>query len=163
MKTQNTLTDNPENPLSWTLCFAIRSSDSIIDLCHPTTKRSQVYGQTLEEMRARYPDVEIMPFDEWSALKSAKQDAGGKWEETTEESYHDMLNVLPPASWVQGEDFGARSGFLVGEAYDHHIKTGRPRFAAFMTEGGKFFAYSRPMTFSEFKGELGETARLCYA
>jgi hypothetical protein len=47
-------------------------------------------------MRARYPDVEIMPFDEWSALKSAKQDAGGKWEETTEESYHDMLNVLPP-------------------------------------------------------------------
>jgi hypothetical protein len=55
-----------------------------------------------------------------------------------------MLEVLPPAVM-------ARGGFLVGEPWDHHALTGRPRYAAFVELGGRWFESTRPVTVAEFR------------
>lgn len=139
-----TTTDNPLSPLTWSLCFAERDSSSIIDLCHPLTKRSQCYGETLEAIRTRYPSAEIMPFTEWADAKAASQDSPITWEPTTAEHFEDMMNIIPPAAW-HGADF------LIGEPCDHHAKTGAPRFQAMRKAGEHYLASSRPITVAEFK------------
>ena len=153
--------DDPAHPMTWTKCFAVSGSESIIDLVHPVTGRSQCYGKTLADIRAERPEyalAEVVDFAAHCAAHSARQDVPGEWQKVTEEKFHDMLEVLPPAAGVPG--CGA---FMVGEACDHHAGTGRPRFSAFKRVGEVFFEYSRPMTFREFKAEFGDTARYCYA
>jgi hypothetical protein len=127
-----------------TEAFAVPGGDSLIDLVHPVTKRSTINGQTLEEIRKRYPDAQIVSIEEFSAAKAARQDAPVEWLETTEERYNEMLEVLPPA-------FYGNQGFLVGEPWDHHATTGQPRYQAFRCVAGKYYVSSRAMTRAEFK------------
>jgi len=124
--------------------FAVPGSDSIVDLVHPVTGRSVHYGNTLEEIRARYPGAELVEFDAWLQSKAERQHSPIEWTETTEEKYFEMLEVLPPAYMGNG-------GFLVGEPYDHDAGNGQPRWTAFRQVGEKFFAANRPMTIAEFK------------
>jgi hypothetical protein len=140
----STITDKIErlNTRDCTHGFAEPNSPTMIDLMHPVTKRSLCYGETLDQIRVRYPTAEIIEVAQWAAQKGATQDVPVTWEETTEEKYDEMLNVLPPAFWEQGL-------FLVGEPWDHHAITGRPRFAAYRELHGKYFAASRPMTVKE--------------
>ena len=152
------LLDDPEHPMTWTKCFAVPGADSIIDLVHPVTGRSQIYGKDLTQIQAEHPGAVVMDFEAHCKEHAARQDAGGEWRETTEAKFHDMLNVLPPAAAVPGY-----SHFMVGEPYDHHAVTGQPRFSAFRQSGGNYFEFSRPMTFREFKQIAGATARYCYA
>ncbi len=67
--------------------------------------------------------------------------------EVTEDTYDEMLGVLPPAYYVH-------NGFLVGEAYTHRTCaiTGNfcPSFAAYIQENGKFYALGN-LTIAEFK------------
>lgn len=59
-----------------------------------------VYGrETLEEMRARYPDVEIVPID--TAIERIDAAFRSPPVEITEERFWEMLEVLPPLSWIQ--------------------------------------------------------------
>lgn len=142
------------------MAFAVPGQDGIIDVIHPGTGKSWHYGKTLDEIRLRYPGAEIVNFEDHCASQAKRQDAAGEWIETTAEHYDEMLNVLPPASWVNYAE--GKSGFLVGEPCDHHAGTGRPRFSCFKREGGKFHTCSRPITFREFQAMFGETARYCY-
>jgi len=71
------------------------------------------------------------------------------WTETTAERFEEMLTVLPPAIMLAGN-------FLVGEPWDHHAVTGRPRFAAYRFQDRKYYEASRPMTVKEFKACLRE-------
>ena len=119
------------------------NTNSIIDVVDPTTGRSAVNGETLEEVRRRYPTAEQLTWDAWSRRKVAIQDQPVAWTETTEQSYMEMLNILPPLAF-------SANGFLVGEPWDHHAGNGRPRFAAYIVRHGRFYTASRPMTVTEF-------------
>lgn len=130
--------------------FAVPCDNHFIDAIHPETGRSLVNGQTLEEMRERYPAIEIVNIDDWCAAKGARQDSPVSWDEITEERYDDWLECLPPA-FMQ---FGAVGAFMVGEPSDHHAVSGKARFQACIAKGGKHFASSRPMTVGEFKKHL---------
>lgn len=133
-----------------THCFAVPGV-TIIDEIHPETGRSWIYGKTLEEVRQEYPEAQAMTIDDYCQSKAAIQDTPVVWVETTQERYDEMLNVLPPIDW------NAR-GFLVGEPYDHHATSGKPRFTAYIhrTTSGegwretRYFESSRPMTRAEF-------------
>jgi hypothetical protein len=120
---------------------------SIIDVINPDTGLTWINGQTFEEVRARYADAQRMTLDAWMARKAELQNAPIQWHVTTEERYHEMLNVLPPAMWIAG-------GFLVGEPDDHHAGTGQPRFRGYRQIGSDYFVSSRPMTRAELRKEL---------
>ncbi len=70
------------------------------------------------------------------------------WQPTSEERYWEMLEVLPPAFMTGG-------GFLVGEPFDHGLcaitRSMRPRYEAFIQDGGKFYVSDRALTIPEFK------------
>jgi hypothetical protein len=60
----------------------------------------------------------------------------------TKERYWEMLEILPPAVWLNG-------GFLVGEPWRHNDE-GLPMYAAFTTRNGRYYEHSEPMTVSDF-------------
>lgn len=129
-------------------CFAV-PGDTVIDHIHPVTGRSICYGETLEQIRLRYPGAVEMDLDEFLTAKAAKQDGEEKtWTEITEDRYDEMLNVLPPAAM-------ARGAFLVGEPWDHHATNGMPRFSCFKADGGKFFSLSGHITLAQFREMFG--------
>lgn len=128
-----------------TECFAIRGV-TMIDLIHPLTGKTAIFGKTLEDYQADpdYAGAERMTIEEFCQSKATTQDTPILWEETTEERYDEMLGCLPPALYTS-------SGFLVGESWDHHALTGRPRYQALIYKGKQYFQSSRPMTCKEFK------------
>ena len=128
-----------------TECFAIRGR-TIIDVINPITGKTAIYGKTLEECRQEegYEQAERMTIDEFCQSKAEAQDVPITWEPTTEARYYESLECLPPAA------YGA-NGFLVGEPWDHHAMTGRPRYQAFIHNGDQYLVSSRPMTKAEFK------------
>lgn len=133
-----------------THCFAVPDSESIIDVVNPDTGRSHIRNETLEQVRERYPGAELVSLAGHVECKAARQDAEPKeWRECTEERYHDMLGALPPAAMVNG-------AFLVGEPYDHHAKTGQPRFTAFKHSGGIYYELSSHITHKQFVAMCGE-------
>ena len=131
------------------LVFAVPGENSIIDCARPDG-RSQVYGETLDEVRQRHPNTVLMPWETFRAEQAARQNTPITWSRVTQKRYNEMLEVLPPAYWDS-------YGFMVGEACDHSYETGRPRFQAFRVRGGSgpypaiYEAASRPMTVAEFK------------
>jgi hypothetical protein len=130
-------------------CFAIPGSDSIIDLVHPETGRSEVYGKTLAEVREEDGAmVEILDLDDFCAAKAARQDSPVTWAEVSEEDYMDKLEVLPPAGQIG-------TAFLVGEPHDHHAVNGRARFVCYKREKGRHYRSSRPLTGVEFRETFG--------
>ena len=137
--------------------FCVPGKHYIIDEVHPVTGRSMINGLTLEQIRARPGDsgAQIMAYVDWQAQRAAQQDTPVTWTEITAERHNDMLEVLPPIYGPQG--------FLVSEACDHHALTGRPRYDAFISRGGKHYASSRPLTVAEFRSGKwqGPQFRVC--
>jgi len=131
----------------FTHVFAVPGENNIIDVINPATGTGGYSNETLEQIRGRYPGAERFAYADWTKAKAASQDTPIAWTETTEETFDDMLNVLPPAIMSGG-------GFLVGEPWDHHALSGRPRFAGYCERFGKWFAASRPMTKEEFRNEM---------
>lgn len=132
-----------ENIRDATQAFAVPLADTLIDCIRPSTGKSWINGDTLEQVRARYPGAEIVEIADYLQGKAARQDVPMAWAETTGERYWEMLEVLPPACMMGG-------CFLVGEPWDHHAITGQPRFQAYLKWGGKHWEGSRPMQRSEF-------------
>lgn len=127
-----------------TEAFAVPGAGNIIDCIHPITGLSWIYGNTLEQIRTRYPGAERVNIAEWMSAKAAAQDSPITWTEVSEETFWEMLEVLPPACMIAGN-------FLVGEPCDHHAGNGQPRFQAYIKRDGKYLAANRPMTRTEFK------------
>lgn len=119
---------------------------SIIDTVR-ADGRSAVYGETLEQIQRRNPGAVRMPWSEWQTAAIAAQVTPITWEPSTEAQYFEMLNVLPPIGWTNG-------AFCVGEASDHCVKTGRPRYTAYRQIGDRFLVSSRPVTLAEFRSEM---------
>ena len=127
-------------------CFAVPGADWMIDCINPATGRTAIYGKTLEDCRQDpdYAGAERMTIDEFCRSKAALQDVPITWTETTEDRFDEMFEVLPPAYYHD-------SGFLVGEPYDHHAMTGRPRYQAYRRVGTRYEVANRPMTIQEFR------------
>lgn len=126
--------------------YAVPGEQSIIDVVRQDGL-SGVYGETLDELRLRYPNAVRMAWADWQAQAVARQQTPILWEPSTAEKYNEMLEVLPPLAWSRG-------AFLVGEAYDHDIATGRARYQAYRQVGPRYFASSRPLTILELRAEL---------
>ena len=124
--------------------FAVPGSDSLIDIINPSTGRSHIAGEDLEQIAARYPGAVVVSIDDFCKAKAARQDSPIGWDEVTEESYQEMLNVLPPELWAGG-------AFLVGEPSDHHATTGAARFACYVRRYGKHYQATRPISRAEFR------------
>lgn len=130
-----------------TRCIAVPGTDYIIDMIHPDTELTIVYGKTLAQVRAEkgeYAGAVIMDFDEFMRQKAARQHTPITWERSTAEKYDEMLECLPPASMYGG-------GFLVGEPWDHDAETGEPRYQGFRHSGDGYYVATRPMTVREFR------------
>ena len=126
-----------------THCYAVPGENSIIDAVNPTTGLSWYNGETLEQVRLRYPLAELMLLDDYCTAKYERQNSAIVWNEISQEQYDEWFECLPPAAW------GHRA-FLVGEPSDHCAKTGRPRYHACRMVGDIAQAASRPMTRAEF-------------
>ena len=131
-------------------CFAVRGV-LLIDILRPGSDRTRYRNRTLAEVQedpeyAKKVTVERMTLEAFCQSKSAAQDVPVQWESITEERYYDLLECLPPAY------YGAQ-GFLVGEPWDHHAMTGRPRYQACRCRQGVYEASNRPMTILEFSKE----------
>ncbi len=75
-------------------CFFSPSDNTIIDSLGKDEERTLIEGETLEQVRKRYPDAIKIKFDEaWNI----QEEAGiTDPEEISEEEYDWLLNVLPP-------------------------------------------------------------------
>jgi hypothetical protein len=71
-----------------------------------------------------------------------------QWNKTTEAEYSRSLGVLPPAS------YGANGSFQVGEPFSH--RNGEPTFASFKVMFGEYYQSDEPLTFDEFREEVGD-------
>ncbi len=101
-----------------THCFAQMSSLSAIDEVHPVTGLSVLRGETLEQVRVRYPGAEIMDWDTFIARKEAALATPPL--EVDEERWTYALEVLPPARWHNGPDWNS---FHISEAVSGNIVT----------------------------------------
>lgn len=128
------------------MCYAVRGG-TIIDIVRDGL--TAIYRRTLEDVKKEYPAAELMSVSDFCADKAARQDAEPlDLTEVTEEQFDEMLNVLPPAA------MNAR-GFLVGEPMYHHAGSGRPCFTCFVSQFGKFYRVSNPMTHARFVANYG--------
>ena len=118
-----------------------------LDYIDPKTGLTEIYQESLDDVRRAHPDAEIMLLDDWVAWKAEQQRTPVTWEAATEDEYHEMLNVLPPRIY-------GSNGFLVGEPGDHEADTGEGRYAAYTQRGGEYLKSSRPMTVREFKEHM---------
>ena len=126
-------------------CYA--TEQSIIDLIHPMTGLTVYSGETLEEIRKRYPTAERLTVEEFCTRKAKAQRTPITWGPTTKENYYEMQDVLPPAAY-------RGNAFLVGEPCDHDAGNGQPRFRAFRYYGEVYEVASRPMTIKELEKEV---------
>lgn len=87
--------------------FYSPKDNSIVDTCSDETPpRSHWTGETLAEIRKRYPDAVYMEFDKASKIMDEKHRLPVM--EITKERWWEMLEVLPPQGWKQtgeGESF----------------------------------------------------------
>ena len=119
----------------------------MIDTIDSQSGLTHIYGKKLEDCLPEYPAAERMTIDEYCASKALAQDSPIEWEPTSRECYEEMLCVLPPAFYLS-------SGFLVGEPWDYHAMTGKPRYQCFRRVGGRYECSNRPLTVQEFKSAL---------
>jgi hypothetical protein len=104
--------------------WAIPGKPGIIDAINPATGLTVHFANDEAGVKARYPDAVRYRWSDWHEQASRAQQTPIVWQLTTRESYHYMLDILPPAAWKGG-------AFLVGEPADHDVATGAPRFTAF--------------------------------
>lgn len=91
------------NPTTATHVFYSKGDTNIIDTAtDENPPRGHWSGETLEEIRKRYPEAIYTSFEEASAM----MDAAAKLppEEITEEKFWYMLEALPPVGWKHGAD-----------------------------------------------------------
>jgi hypothetical protein len=87
------ITTQYKNPV-----FYVPGKTGIIDAC--INGRGQYSGETLEQIQMRYPGALLGELD--TVAREAEESFKSAPVEITEERYWEMLEVLPPVSWVHG-------------------------------------------------------------
>lgn len=124
--------------------YATKDPDRLIDTIDNTSGLTSVFAETLEQVRKRFPDAQVVDLDEWCIEKQRQQLTPIEWQQTDEESYMEMLECVPPARMAGG-------AFLMGEPMDHLANTGESRYEMFRKAGGKYLVSGRPVTVAEFE------------
>ena len=124
--------------------IAKRGEASFVDYISEDTGLTRVNGTPIAEVLRERPGYEVMTVDEWRDAAATAQNAEIAWVQITQERYEDYRDCVPPAVM-------RASGFLVGEPFDHCVRTGRARYTACKEVGDKFYASSRPVTAVEFR------------
>ena len=95
-------------------CFYVKGSHTIIDTA-TDDGLSTCYGETLEQVQARYPGAELRDFNDalMAEITEAERSAFcHPPQEITEERFWYFLEVLPPVAWVRA---GETESFKVSE------------------------------------------------
>lgn len=71
-----------------------------IDVINPHTGRSSVLGETLDQIRKRYPGAELVDLAPWVAAKERALCTDPV--EISRERFEDALDTLPPQNWQRG-------------------------------------------------------------
>lgn len=83
-------------------CFVSLANRTVIDYVRDNGL-TQIFGQTIDEVRQRYPDVQIMSADEAvNAIETSLIDNDAT--EITEDQFISALEVLPPKHWQSYTD-----------------------------------------------------------
>lgn len=94
-------------------CFVSLAQRVIIDYAG-ANGRTQIFGQTLEEVRERYPDVQVMEAnDAVDAIEDGLID--DEVTEITEQQFIEALEAMPPMKWKRYSD--AESFMMVERLY----------------------------------------------
>lgn len=90
--------------------------------------RGTYSGETLDEIRARYPDARLMDDDEYNRIHAAYWTSEPV--EITEDEYVDALEALPPLQWRRGDyaETFKMSEFLSGSITGIYCRLGRRYF-----------------------------------
>ena len=89
-------------PMTATHVFYSIAQKCIIDTCtDENPPRTHIQGETLEEIRNRYPDAEYTEFESAYTIIQNSHKRGVT--ETTKEEFWEMLEVLPPTGWKTGD------------------------------------------------------------
>lgn len=131
------------NGLEVTHVFTEPNKTCIVNFCHPQMEQEKIQEE-LKTLRINWPNTILMTWEEFDNQAYKLQNTELKMEEITEERYFELMECLPPAAMEHNK-------FLVGEPWDHCVKTGKPRFQMCVTSGGKHYASDRPVTKEEYK------------
>jgi hypothetical protein len=130
-----------------TFVFYSPAQACVIDTAKGSPPRAHHSGQTLEEMRERYPDAQYIDIDQAADMID---DAHRRpVSETTAEHFEEMLNVLPPRQWVRGN---AAESFKISERTSGSIT------AIYARIGERYFEMQDNMSTPH-----DEIMRRCYA
>jgi hypothetical protein len=122
-----------ETPTKWKpiMAFYEPGATGIIDVA-TADNRGMLSGETLDQIRERYPTAQLMDIDEAyqqsASARHAKYVHGPK--EITAERFEEMLNVLPPEGWKRST--GSQS-FKICERMTANLT------AIFCEIGGRYF------------------------
>lgn len=108
---------------------AIVSRFNLIDFIGIDGK-TEICRETLEQVKARHPDAELVNVDEWIRRKEIALCTEPV--EITPERFDEMLNVLPPQRWVTGNDC---ESFEMCEHTSGRVTT------VFVRNGQKYFEF----------------------
>jgi hypothetical protein len=112
-------------------CFCEPGNMQMVDLVRPNGL-SWINGESLEEIRAKYPRAELMDYKEAARQMDAatrKAYCTGP-HEITAERFEEMLCVLPPEKWVNN---GGSESFLLSELLIANIGS------FYIRIGGKYY------------------------
>ena len=122
MSTTGTLNESIKEPV-----FHVPGQRSIIDSVRPDG-RGLYSGETLEEIRKRYPDAVVA---EWQTVyRDIEESARSAPIEITEHRWMYALEVLPPCRWTQGNGCSSFhvSELVVGNIGNIYVRLGKRYF-----------------------------------
>lgn len=109
-----------------------------IDFARPDG-RSEVTGETLEQIRKRYPAAELVEADPWYIAK--EKALCTEPAPVTFEKWWEMLEVLPPQNWQRGKNCESfeMSEHTSGRITEVYVRLGR-HYYAYCTRVGQSLA-----------------------
>lgn len=108
----------------------VQGPTSIIDEVNPITGRSAVCGETLEQIRKRYPKAEIVTWEPW--LSNKEKAHCTEPQPIDKDRFMEMLEVLPPQRWQHGKNC---ESFELMEHYSGRVTSIYARF------GNRYFEW----------------------
>lgn len=91
--------------------YVIRKADEFCGIAFTVLEDGIVSWSKKPRAEYETEEYEILSAEDFDKkLDAFNNQICGKWKESTEERYDEMLNILPPLKWEQG-------GFFVSEAY----------------------------------------------
>lgn len=111
----------------------VQGAMTCIDDVNPATMRGMYSGETLEQVRLRYPGAEIAELEPWLAAK--EKALCTEPQEISEDRFVEMLEVLPPQRWQRSRECDFES-FELSEHLSGRVTS------IFCRLGGKYFEFT---------------------